>query len=76
MSSLGSLSTAHYLAVIALLYVGLIVAACLTIAVIGERERRRRARRVSRRPVAPLVPLDLARARRERRGRDRTRGVA
>jgi hypothetical protein len=76
MTLLGSMSTAHYLAVIALLYVGLVVAACLTVAIAGERERRRRAQLVARRPVAPLVPLDLARARRERRGRDRTRGVA
>lgn len=70
------MSTGHYLLALGLPYVGLIVAACLTVAVVGERERRRRARRVSRRPVAPLVPLDLARARRERRGRERSRGVA
>lgn len=76
MTLLGSMSTGHYLLALALLYVGLVIAACLTVAVMGERERRRRARLVSRRPVAPLVPLDLARARRERRGRDRTRGVA
>jgi hypothetical protein len=76
MTVIGSMSTAHYLTVIGVLYVGLVLAGCLCVVVAGERERRRRARVISRRPVAPLVPLDLARARRERSRRDRNRGVA